>query len=155
MKALSNITPFLKSLVPLAWVCLFMAVADSAIAVYSWLPFRSHSEAILIPMALITMAILFAGFVLMAYHHWVVRRVKNFPQVRVSFPRVYWLTFAVSLAYLLIVFVGGSFYYPHGVDLGPAIGLRIFSSGSLFLCVTTLGLAQWAGLRLRAYQGSA
>jgi hypothetical protein len=155
MKALSNLTPFFKSLIPLARVCLLMAMADVAVAVYSWLPLRSHSQVVLMPMALITMAILFAGFILVAYHHWVVWSVKDFPPVRVSLPRAYWLACVVSLLYFLAVFVGGAFYYPPGADLGPAVGLRIFSSGSLFLCLMSLGFVQWLGLRLRAYRAAA
>ena len=146
---------FLKSLTPLAWACLLMAAASVVVSVYAWLPLPSHSEAILFPMSLATMALLFTVFLVLARHHWVAWSKRGLLKIRVPFPSAYWIATLASFAYLLVVFVGGAIYYPHGVDLGPSANLRIFSGGSLFFSLAGLGFAQWAGLRLQAYRAAA
>ena len=155
MKDQRQFAVFLKSLTPLAWACLLMALASFAVSIYAWLPIGSHSAAILVPMHLATMAILFGVFAVMAKHHLAALHMRNSPRIKVSLPAGYWLATFASLAYLLAVFIGGALYYPPGVDLGPAVNLRIFASGWLFLSLAGLGFAQWAGLRLRAYRAAA
>jgi hypothetical protein len=65
------------------------------------------------------------------------------------------LALAGSLAYFLTMFIGALNYYPHGIDPGRVVDLRIFSSGCLFLSLGGVGFAQWAGLRLRAFKDAA
>ena len=106
-------------------------------------------------MHLATMAVLFCVFLLLARHHFTAFRLRRAAPVKVSLPACYWATLSTAFVYFLAVFIGGAIYYPHGVDLGPAISLRIFSSGWLFLSLAAVGFAQWAGLRLRALRDAA
>lgn len=151
MKNPSQLVMFLKSLTRLAWVCLFMAAASAVVALYAWLPLASHSETMLIPMHLATMAVMFAVFVTMAWHHWTALRMRDQPKIQVSLPAGYWFALLASLAYLLIVVVGVVLHYPQHTDLGAAVNLRVSSSGTIFSNLGALGFAQWTGLRLRAY----
>jgi uncharacterized membrane protein len=155
MKDQPQLGVFFKSLTPLSWACLVITFASLAISTYAWLPLQSHSQVVLFPMHLATMAALFCVFGTMAKHHAVAWRFKEAEPIKVSLPRFYWLTLVLVLLYSLSVFFGSALYYPHGVDLGPAVNLRIFASGWLFLSVAGLGFSQWAGLRLRAYRAAA
>lgn len=155
MKDPHQSTAFLKSLTPLAWACLLVAAVNVAVSIYAWLPLASHSDAMVIPMHLATMAIMFAVFVTMAWHHWTALRMRERPKIVVSLPAGYWFALFASLAYLLIVSAGVVLYYPRQTDLGAVANLRVFSSGMIFLNLGGLGFAQWTGLRLRAYYAPA
>jgi hypothetical protein len=152
---MKDLTLFLKSLTPLAVACLLMAAANVIVTIYAWLPLRSHSEAILFAMGLASMGLFFTVFVAVAKHHSVAWKKRGQLKISVSFPSAYWVATLASLIYFLAVFLGGALYYPHGVDLGPSINLRMFSACWLFFSLVGLGFAQWAGLRLRAYAAEA
>ena len=149
------IMEFLRSLTALSWACLAIAVASFAVSIYAWLPLSTHSQALLLPMHFATMAELFGVFGTMAKHHYVAFKLKHAIQPKIVLPAMYWAATTLSLLYFFSVFFGSAFYFPHGVDLGPTVNLRIFSSGWLFLSLASLGYAQWAGLRLRAYNAAA
>ena len=150
-----KLTLFIKSLTPLALACLLMAAANVVVAIYAWCPLPSHSEAILLPMGLVSMAIFLAVFIVIARHHSVAWSKRGQLKIKVSLPSAYWVTTLVSFVYFLVLFLGSALYYPQGVDLGPTINLRIFSACWLFFSLAGLGAAQWAGLRLRAYTTAA
>ena len=155
MKEQSQFVIFLRSLTPLSWACLGVALASFAISIYAWLPLQSHSQALLVPMHIATMAVLFGVFGIMGKHHFVALTVKPKPTPRIVLPTVYWAAVVLSLVYVFSVFFGSALCCPHGVDFGPAVNLRILASVSLFLSLAGLGFAQWAGLRLRAYRAAA
>ncbi|TXI47326.1 MAG: hypothetical protein E6Q50_13640 [Lysobacter sp.] len=155
MKKQAKIAAFLKSFTLLSWACFLMTAAGVVVAIYAWLPLASHSDAMLIPMPLASMAIMFAVFVTMAWHHWTALKMRGRPKVEVSLPAGYWFALFASLAYLLIVLAGVALYYPQNTDPGVVVNLRVFSSALIFMNLGGLGFAQWAGLRLRAYYAPA
>ena len=146
---------FLESLLPLARLCLSLALVSLVTSIYAWLPLAQHATWMLFPMHIATMAVLFCVFALLIKHNFTAFRHRNFAFPGVSLPRAYWLALATSFAYFLGMFVGALNYHPHGVDLGRVVYLRIFSSGWLFLSLGAVGFAQWAGLRLRAFRAAA
>jgi hypothetical protein len=147
-----QIAIFLESLTNQGAACLVVAASSLAVSVYAWLPFKQHLGVILFPMHLATMAALFSVFFLMAKHHAMAFHIKKLIQVRSPLPSIYWPILFASFVYFLAIFLGGFFYYPHGIDLGPSVNLRVFSSGWLFLSLVGFGFAQWTGLRIKAYQ---
>ena len=154
MKDQTLLVTSLKTLTPVAWACLCMAIASLVVSFYAWLPLQAHSTRVVFPMHLATMAILFTVFGVMAKHHWIAWGKKEASTFKVSFPTAYWIGVFASFGYFLIIFFGAALYFPHGTDLGTSVSLRIFSGGWLFLSLGGLGFAQWAGLRLRAYRAA-
>lgn len=150
-----SIFDFLKTSTWLARLCLLVAALSLLAAIYSWLPLVPHYLPMLFGMHLATMAVLFCVFVLLTRHHFTAFRLRRVAPFKVFFPAGYWFALLAAFAYFLVVFIGGAIYYPHGVDLGPTVSLRIFASGWLFLSLAAVGFAQWAGLRLRALNDAA
>lgn len=88
----------------------------------------------------------------MARHHLVSWKHRKAPQPTVRLPSGFWVVALVALVYFLVVFLGCFIAYPHGVDLGSVVSMRIASAATLFFGVFSLGFTQWAGLRVRALQ---
>ena len=145
----------MRTFLPLARLCLLVALLSLVTGIYAWLPLSRHATWMLFPMHIATMVALFCVFFVHAKHNITAFKYREFVFPRVSFPRAYWLALAMSLAYLLVMFIGGLNHDPHGMDLGRVIYLRIFSSGWLFLNLCAAGFAQWVGLRLRALKAAA
>ncbi|MEG3788978.1 hypothetical protein V1318_02465 [Lysobacter sp. CCNWLW3] len=145
---------FVKTLLPLARLCLLVALMSFAIGVYAWHPLAQHATWTLFPMHLVVMAVLLCVLFQLAKCGFSVLGRRDFAFPRVSFPRAYWLAVVISFVWFLAVFVGAINYYPRGMDLGRVVYLRIFSSGWLFLSLCAGGFAQWAGLCLRALKAT-
>ena len=131
-----------------------MAVASILLGIYAWLPASHPSNLLTVLVGLAAMAALSIAFMSMAGHHLITWEHRKDPQPKVRLPRAYWHVAAWALAYFLAVFFGSFIYYPHGVDLGATVSLRVVSAGSLFLSIAALGFTQWAGLRVRALQSA-
>ena len=146
---------FHEAPVPLAGLCLLVALLSFVTGVYAWLPFAHHASSVLFPMHLATMALLFCVFLQVFKHNVIAFGHRTFAFPRVSLPRTYWVVLALSCVGFLATFIGAFLYYPQHTYLGSLVALRIFSPGWLFLSFGAAGFAQWAGLRLRAYKAAA
>jgi hypothetical protein len=147
-----QIIEFLRSLTGPAWFCFAVAFAGLFSSVYAWLPLSSHPARLPIYLFLAAIAAGFIAFVSMAGHHIITWEHRKAPQPKVRLPRGFWFSAFIALAYFLAVFLGTFAIYPHGIDLGSSVNLRIASAAALFFGTSALGFTQWAGLRVRALQ---
>jgi hypothetical protein len=131
-----------------------VTVASILLGIYAWFPASHPSNRLTIFIVLAAMAALSIAFMSMAGHHLITWEHRKDPQPKVRLPRVYWHIAGWALVYSLVVFFGSFIYYPHGVDLGATVNLRVASAGSLFMSIAALGFTQWAGLRVRALQSA-
>jgi hypothetical protein len=146
---------FLRALTGPAWFCLCVGIAGFLSSFYAWLPLRSHSAHLSLWLLLAAMAAGLVAFMSMAGHHIITWEHRKSPQPKVHLPRGFWIAAFIALCYFLVVFFGAFLIYPHGVDLGPSVNLRIASAAALFFGVACLGFTQWAGLRVRALRSAA
>jgi len=103
---------------------------------------------------LAAMAAGLVAFTSIAGHHLIIWEQRRAPQPKVPLPRGIWVASFTALGYFLAVFFGAYIFYPHGVDLGATVNLRLASAAALFFGVSALGFTQWAGLRVRALQSA-
>jgi intracellular septation protein A len=149
-----QLATFLRALTGPAWFCCLVAGVSGLLGIYAWLPLPHQANRVTIYILFAAMAACAVGFMSIVGHHLITWEHRKDPQPTVCLPKVYWHIATWSLAYFFAVFVGAFIYYPHGVDLGPWVNLRIASAGSLFLSIAALGFTQWAGLRVRALQSA-
>ncbi|GAA5006078.1 hypothetical protein GCM10025793_14270 [Lysobacter lycopersici] len=95
------------------------------------------------------------AFASLAGHHIITWEHRKAPQPKIRLPRGFWIAALAALTYFLAVFLGTFAIYPHGIDLGSSVNLRIASAAALFFGTSALGFTQWAGLRVRALQAAA
>ncbi len=145
---------FLSSLTGPAWLCAAVAAAGLALSIYSWLAESQTSYVLSYLSASLAMFSGFIGFASVMGQQMIAWDHRPAQPPAVTLPRVYWITASLSGTYFVAVFLGGAAYDPHGVDLGPVVLLRVFSAGTLFFGMFSLGFTQWAGLRARALQSS-
>jgi len=145
---------FLRALTGPAWFCCGVALAGLLSSFYAWLPLPSHPARLSLFLVLAAMAAGLVAFLSMAGHHLIAWEHGKAPQPKVRLPRGFWFAALASFGYFLAVFFGIFIVYPHGVDLGPSVNLRVASAAALFFGVFTLGFTQWAGLRVRALQSA-
>lgn len=151
---MQQLVQFLKTLTGAAWFCFAVGLAGLFCSLYAWLPFASPPEQLPPYLALAAMAAGFVAFLSMARHHLVSWKHRKASQPAVRLPNGFRATALAALVYFLVVFLGCFIAYPHGVDLGPVVGLRIASAAALFFGVFSMGFTQWAGLRVRALQSA-
>ena len=147
---MQEFSSFLKALTGPAKFCCMVMVAGALISGYSWLPVQRHIENLPAYIILATMASLAIGFMSMAGQSLIARQNRNVQIPKIQLPKIYWQISIVAFIYFMAVFFGAFIFYPHGVDLGPAVNLRIASSASFFMSAAAMGFTQWAGLRARA-----
>src|SRR5690348_17852381 len=87
---------FHEAPVPLAGLCLLMALLSFVTGVYAWLPFAHHASSVLFPMHLATMAVLFCVFLQVFRHNVIAFGHRKFAFPRVSLPRTYWAVLSLS-----------------------------------------------------------
>jgi hypothetical protein len=73
---------------------------------------------------------------------------------KTNLPACYWYLLILSVAYFFILFFGLFIYYPHGIDLGPAVNLRVFTAFALLFSVVSLGFTHWSELRSQQIQAN-
>lgn len=151
---MQQVMQFLKTLTSPAWFCFAVGLAGLLCSFYAWLPFASPPEQLLPYLAFTAMAAGFVGFLSMARLQLIAWEHRKTPQPTVRLPSGFWVAALAALIYLLAVFFGCFVAYPHGVDLGPVVGLRIASAATLFFGVFSLGFTQLAALRVRALQSA-
>lgn len=147
---MQKVFSFLKALTGPAKFCCLIMIAGALISGYSWLPLQWHIENLLIYIILATMASLALGFMSMGGLRLIALQNCNVQIPTIQLPKIYWQLVIVAFIYFLVVFFGTFIFYPHGVDLGPTVNLRIASSASFFMSTAAMGFTQWAGLRFRA-----
>ena len=145
---------FLRALTGPAWICFAVGLAGLLFSVYAWLPQSQPSSHLPLWLGLAAMAAGSIAFMSMAGHHIITWEHRKDPQPKIQLPRGFWIVACSALGYFLLVFFGAYYTYPHGVDLGPSVSLRIASAAALFFGVASLGFTQWAGLRARALQSA-
>lgn len=145
---------FLRTLTGPAWLCLGVGLAGLFSSFYAWLPLSSHPARMSLWLLLAAMAAGLVAFMSMVGHHIITWEHRKALQPKVHLPRGFWIVAFAALGYFLVVFLGAFAVYPHGVDLGPSVNLRIASAAALFFGVASLGFTQWAGLRVRALQSA-
>jgi hypothetical protein len=145
-----QILAFLGSLTGPAWICFAVAFAGLLSSLYAWLPLSSHPARLPFYLLLAAMVAGLVAFASMAGHHLITWEHRKKPQPKICLPRGFWFAAFATLTYFLAVFFGAFAIYPHGVDLGASVNIRIASAAALFFGTSTLGFTQWAGLRARA-----
>jgi hypothetical protein len=149
-----SLAKFVKELTGPAWFCCSVAIVGLLCSLYAWLPLPMPPQNLPIYLVLAAMAAGVIAFATLSGHHIISWEHRKAAQPKVRLPRVFWLAAFGSLVYFLAVFFGAYIIYPHGIDLGPWVNLRISSAATLFFGISTLGFTQWAGLRVRALQSA-
>jgi len=151
---MKQIIAFFGTLSLPARFCFLLVVFTAVMSCYSWLPVSAHPKYLVIFTILAAVASWMIGFTSMTGFLLVMRKYDKSLLLEISLPATYWQLFAGALVYFIVVFRGAFVYYPHGVDLGPTVDLRMATSFSLLFTVISLGFIQHVGLRFNALQSA-
>ena len=149
-----SLVVFLRSLTWPGWFCCLLSVAAVCISSYTWWPDIHPTNSLTVWVALSAMGTGLIAFTSVAGHHLISWEHRKGTQPKIRLPGVYWKIAAAAFVYFFALFLGSAVYYPHGVDLGPIVSLRIFGAAAILMGICATGFTQWAGLRVRALQSA-
>ena len=151
---MQQLTQFFKALTGPARFCCCAALVSLLTSFYAWFPLSSHPARLVLFLSLAAIAAGLVAFISIARNFIVSWENRKAPQPKIRLPYAFWFSAFSSFGYFLAVFFGIFILYPHGVDLGPSVYLRVASAAALFFGISALGFTQWAGLRSRALQSA-
>lgn len=130
-----------------SWLCLIVAAASALASIYAWLPWSEPAKSWAVYMTILAVVPWGLGAMSLIGQGLISRKHRKVATTKTSLPVSYWYLFAFSAAYFAVLFFGMLIYYPHDVDLGPALDLRVAAAFALFFSVLSLGCTHWSELK--------